>query len=349
MERKEMEPREAFEKVQDELRRANDELTRKQVELETIYETVGIIHSTLDIREVGRIIKNILNKILKVNAYTLMVYDNVVKDFVFQTGQGFSKDTKEEIFSRVKESNGAWLNSPGAHDKNKTISKEKLSFMCIPLRAHNRLVGGFCTLTETANKLTEEDIELISVVATQMALAVENSMLYEMTKKLAITDGLTELYNYRYFQKQLANELSRAKRYNRPLSVIMLDVDDFKNYNDTYGHPRGDEALREIARILSNNSRESDIVARYGGEEFVVILPETDEKGAFCVAEKIKDATASHLFFGKKKRDEHMTLSLGVAQNAEQLSNIRSLIKAADEALYQSKQEGKNRITIAKH
>jgi len=349
MERKEKELREAVEKAQNELRMVNDELTRKQVELETIYETVEIIHSTLDIKEVGCIIKDILNKILKVNAYTLMVYDNVVKDFVFQTGRGFSKDIKEEIFSRVKESNGVWLNSPGAHGENKTISKEKLSFMCIPLRAHNRLVGGFCTLTETANKLTEEDIELISVVATQMALAVENSMLYEMTKKLAITDGLTELYNYRYFQKQLANELSRAKRYNRPLSLIMLDVDDFKKYNDIYGHLKGDEVLREIARILNNNSRESDVVARYGGEEFVVVLPETDEKGAYCVAEKIREATATHLFSGKKKRDEHMTLSLGVAQNSEQLSNIRSLIKAADEALYQSKQEDKNRVTIAKH
>ncbi len=339
--------RETLQGAQNELIRAKGELSRKQAELETIYRTIKIIHSTLDINEIARIIKDVLNKVLKFDAYTLMVYDNVAKDFVFQTGKGFSKGTQEEILSRARESKGDWLEDFGSLGKVSPISKDKYSFKCIPLRAHDRLVGGFCTLTETASDLSKENIELITVVATQMAIAVENSILYEMTKKLAITDELTSLYNYRYFRNRLAGELSRAKRYNRPLSLIMLDLDDFKNYNDTYGHLQGDKALRETAKIMVRNCRESDMVARYGGEEFVIILPETDKQGALSVAEKVRQAAEVHHFPGKQKRNQHITLSLGVVQNSEKISSPKSLVKMADAALYKSKREGKNRVSVA--
>lgn len=277
----------------------------------------------------------------------MMVYDSVVNDFVFRTGRGFSTDIQDEILSRAKENKGEWLETFGVKCKP-VRDEEKYTFMCIPLRAHNRLVGGFCTLTETVKDLAKEDIELISVVATQMALAIENSMLYEMTKKLALTDDLTRLYNYRYFRKSLSNELGRTKRYKRPLALIMLDLDDFKEYNDNFGHPKGDGLLKEVGRLLARCCRESDVVARYGGEEFAAILPETDEQGALAVAEKIRKLLEAHHFSGAKKRDQHITISLGIAQNSEKLSSTKDLIKAADEALYKSKREGKNRTTIAK-
>ncbi|MDO8886372.1 sensor domain-containing diguanylate cyclase [Candidatus Oleimmundimicrobium sp.] len=335
-----------LQEAQDELSEIRAELSRKQKELEMIYRTVKDIHSTLDIKEIAHIIKEILNKVLGLDFYSLMVYDKLEKDFVFQTGKGFSKSVQEQILKQAREHKTDQPEGFSFSTEKKTASKEKHSIRCMSLYAHNCLVGEFCTLMENLNSLSEEDFELITVVATQMAIAVENSILYEMTKRLATTDGLTGLYNYRYFRNKLSGELSRASRYNRPLSLIMLDLDDFKSYNDTYGHPQGDKLLRKIAKILTGNCRGSDIVARYGGEEFVVILPETDEQGAFSVAEKVRQAVKEYRFIDGQKRNKHITISLGVAQNSDKLSGPKDLVKKADEALYKSKQEGKNRTTV---
>ena len=171
----------------------------------------------------------------------------------------------------------------------------------------------------------------------------------EVYEKLAHTDGLTELYNYRFFQRLLGVEMSRAQRFRRPLSLIMLDVDDFKMYNDLYGHQAGDQALRQLARLLRRSSRSYDLVARYGGDEFVVILPETDKKTAAEVAERIRTVV-------EKTRIEdahhglgwHITASLGIASFAEDAAEKADLIHKADQALYHAKSCGRNRIALSR-
>jgi two-component system, cell cycle response regulator len=169
----------------------------------------------------------------------------------------------------------------------------------------------------------------------------------EVYEKLAHTDGLTELYNYRFFQRLLSVEMSRAQRFQRPLSLIMLDVDDFKMYNDVYGHQAGDQALRQLARLLRRSSRSYDLVARYGGDEFVVILPETNKKTAAEVAERIRT-------FVEKTRIEdehqglgwHITASLGIASFPEDAAERADLIRKADQALYHAKTCGRNRTSL---
>jgi diguanylate cyclase (GGDEF)-like protein len=169
-------------------------------------------------------------------------------------------------------------------------------------------------------------------------------MLYELTKKLSITDELTKVYNYRYLQSQLGVEVRRAERYRRPLSLIMIDIDNFKSYNDEFGHLRGDIALFEVAKIIQENCRSVDIVARYGGEEFVVILPETTDEGAKKVGERIRKAVSSHQFLGKQnKRTEKFTVSVGVSPYWDGASQ-KEIIQKADEALYQAKRFGKNMV-----
>lgn len=163
----------------------------------------------------------------------------------------------------------------------------------------------------------------------------------------ANTDSLTSLHNHRYFQERLRSELKRADRYNRPLSVIMLDIDDFKILNDTHGHPVGDAVLQEVAEIMRQGARgDIDIVCRYGGDEFSIILPETDSVCAAPVAERIRENVANHVLTGKNGADVSATISIGVAEYPVHSSEREGLIMAADLALYQSKSLGKNRMTV---
>lgn len=166
----------------------------------------------------------------------------------------------------------------------------------------------------------------------------------ELYEKLAHTDGLTDLYNYRFFQQLLSVEMSRAQRFDRPLSLIMLDIDHFKAYNDLYGHQAGDHALRQLAALLRRSSRSYDLVARYGGEEFVIILPETGKGTASEVAERIRlrlDQTGPPHHDGRSGRP--FTISLGIASFPEDATDAGDLLRKADQALYQAKARGRNR------
>ena len=162
-------------------------------------------------------------------------------------------------------------------------------------------------------------------------------------EKIAVTDKLTGLYN-RYKFYQVANqELSRAKRHNRPLSLILLDIDQFKKINDSYGHDIGDYILKRIANLLKNNLRKYDLIFRWGGEEFLILAPETDAKGAMRLAEKIRKLIASQNF----ERAGNVRVSLGITELTPQDKEIDALIKRADTALYISKKEGRNRATLS--
>ncbi|MDH7480497.1 MAG: diguanylate cyclase [Armatimonadota bacterium] len=160
----------------------------------------------------------------------------------------------------------------------------------------------------------------------------------------ANTDGLTDLYNHRYFQERLGKELSRAERYGRPLSIIMLDIDHFKALNDTHGHPFGDVVLQEVAKLLVSSVRDIDVVSRYGGEEFAIILPESQASEAVAVAERLRSAVRRHCFIGKDGQSIPVTISLGVAQYPIHSTEREGLIMAADLAMYQAKSMGRNRV-----
>jgi diguanylate cyclase (GGDEF)-like protein len=162
------------------------------------------------------------------------------------------------------------------------------------------------------------------------------------------SDSLTGLFNMRYFRLQLAEEFSRSQRYNRPLTLLMIDVDNFKTYNDRNGHPAGDIVLKEISRILIRNVRGTDTVARYGGEEFVVLLPETPIEAGANVAEKIRKAVEDHFFpFAGNQSSDKPTVSIGVASYPDpHITSDQDLIEASDKALYVAKRSGRNRVAL---
>lgn len=177
----------------------------------------------------------------------------------------------------------------------------------------------------------------------EQTLAFEYALLYERTRQLAITDSLTQLYNFGYFWDRLKEERARAERYERLLSLILVDIDHFKFYNDHNGHPAGNEILRRISRILSEESREVDIVARYGGEELVILSPESNRRHAFLLAERIRQRIADTLFpYRQSQPGGRITVSAGVATYPIDASTEEGLVHCADQALYVSKGAGRN-------
>jgi diguanylate cyclase (GGDEF)-like protein len=169
----------------------------------------------------------------------------------------------------------------------------------------------------------------------------------EFYKKLSNSDELTELANYRYFSETLQKETSRAKRYNRPLSLMMIDIDDFKSCNDTYGHPAGDMVLKRIASLIKKNTRGCDLVARYGGEEFSVILPETSEEEAHVVTERIRESIDKFEFKTEDgKPIGNLSVTIGLSSIPKKANNKKELISTADSALYSGKASGKNCVVV---
>jgi diguanylate cyclase (GGDEF)-like protein len=187
------------------------------------------------------------------------------------------------------------------------------------------------------------------VTAAVLDIRVKRAIEYAQTKRLANTDGLTGLHNRRSFQERLQQEVDRANRYHRPLSLIMIDIDHFKTYNDTHGHVRGDDILVEVANTLKRLSRTSDIVARYGGEEFAFILPETDRTNAEALGKRLREQVEGCQFLGEVHLPgQTLTISVGIASYTPP-DTKEALLEAADMALYQAKREGRNRVVVWQH
>ena len=167
---------------------------------------------------------------------------------------------------------------------------------------------------------------------------------FEHQYKLATTDGLTELYNHRYFQDTLRKQIDSSKRYEQKFSLIILDIDFFKKFNDQYGHQIGDEVLRTVSNILKKNTRTTDYVCRYGGEEMSIILPQTSKTEALINAQRICDAVANTPLKISNNKEVNITISLGVSTFPENGESPQKLIEYADQALYNAKENGRNQV-----
>ncbi|MEW6233333.1 MAG: diguanylate cyclase [Chloroflexota bacterium] len=217
------------------------------------------------------------------------------------------------------------------------------TFACFPLKAEGEVVGVMPVASRQRHDFTPEDVALLKAIGNEVGMAIQNARLHEETKRLAITDGLTGLYNHRHFYQVLEAELARVARYDTQLSLLMVDIDHFKQYNDAYGHLAGDRLLQDLARLLTGLTREVDTVARYGGEEFVVVLPHTSKAGALALAERLRVSVESQLLPGSPS-GTRISISAGVATHPLDAVTAEELIHAADTALYQAKRSGKNKV-----
>jgi diguanylate cyclase (GGDEF)-like protein len=200
-----------------------------------------------------------------------------------------------------------------------------------------------------SRKISRETIVPVVNLANEASLALEMVDLHEQMRKMSITDGLTGLFNHREFYQQLRRELERARRYRHTVSLLIIDVDDFKRFNDRFGHLAGDLALRKIADLLRHCARATDVVARYGGEEFAVILPESTASGALMLAERIKTEVAVYNFLPQVPGEVHLTVSIGIYTAEEGAISEDQLVGYADQATYSAKDAGKNRVVVKTH
>lgn len=221
----------------------------------------------------------------------------------------------------------------------------ELTFFHLPLTAQKRVYGIIAVGGQPTPAFRREAPSILSLASNELAMILDNARLYEEAKKLAITDGLTRIYNHRFFQELFDKEFKRADRYNTVFSLIMLDIDHFKNINDTYGHLLGDEILKEMAMLIRGCLRSMDVVARYGGEEFAILLPETDLENAIQTAERIRMAVRNHEFGSSLGKRIAVTVSQGVTSYPSPgIFSKSDMVAKADAALYEAKESGRDRV-----
>ena len=200
-----------------------------------------------------------------------------------------------------------------------------------------------------AELYNQENVRLLTVLASHAISAIEDTLVFEKARRQVMMDALTQVYNHRYFQQNLRTELARSERNRTALSLIMADIDNFKKYNDAYGHPKGDEVLKKVAAIIQESVRDIDIVARYGGDEFAIILPQTDTNGALVVMNRIKSSIRKTPFYGRtKKRHVRFKITQGLAAYRKGFPHPESLIEKADRALLQAKKRGLSIVVTKK-
>jgi len=219
-----------------------------------------------------------------------------------------------------------------------------------PVEMFGKIVG---YIQMKSNKFyTEDEFRLFTIFSGIASISLTNAELFKKIHDLAITDDLTGLYVHRFFKERIEEEFDRAKSYNLPLSLIMIDIDHFKRINDTYGHSCGDEILKQLTKVLRKRARVTDIVARYGGEEFAVLMVQTGIEDAFQVAEEIRKIVEDEVFTVERPEDrllKHLlrlkvTVSIGVSEITKGMKDFTDLINSADSALYMAKKNGRNRV-----
>ena len=213
------------------------------------------------------------------------------------------------------------------------------SLLCLPLIVKDEAIGVInISNKKDRNLFNQDDLDFMGALANQAAIAISNAQLY----KLAITDSLTKLYTRRHFEYILDNELRRSQRYKHNMTLLMMDIDNFKAINDTYGHQIGDETLKQIADVILSTLRKMDMPSRYGGEEFAVILPETHKENSKKIAERLRKKISNILIRTKDKHEVSPTISIGLASFPFDTEDRSDIIGFADKALYFAKDSGKN-------
>jgi diguanylate cyclase (GGDEF)-like protein len=294
----------------------------------------------------------LLKSVVDCGALAMIIFSDFKVNFILTLFDHLSeeevKKIKKFLLTRVRDVAGKqqpkW-NIIEKGDKDKPTREPINTSLAIPI-AHQDVVLGELALFSYDHDAFENNKKTLELLTEDFSTLLDLLLLYENNRLLSITDGLTKVYNHRHFHEVLENEWLRSQRYHIPLSLLMIDVDHFKNINDRHGHQLGDIVLAGIARELAIHTRELDTVARYGGEEFAVILPQTDGEQAKVVAEKLREKVEEQLFHEQLKPHE-ITISVGVATAPPDMNTMKNFITAADAALYKAKEQGRNRVIMS--
>jgi diguanylate cyclase (GGDEF)-like protein len=337
-------------------------LARQLSELELLFETAQVLTSQLELPKLLDSLCEQVGKTLGCEEIAILLLDEPTGQLVVRTTLGFPDreaisgmrfDPGEGISGIVARTGKSLLipdiskDDRYLHYKGQHLADG--SFLCVPMLYQGRLAGLFNVRRARVDAFGDDEIRILTSLASTAALAITNAQLFDRLATLSLTDELTGLGNRRQLQQRAAEEVERAVRHGDPLSVLMIDIDHFKQFNDTHGRLRGDDVLRGVARTLRGVVRSIDIVARYGGEKFVVMLPRVARPEATLVAEKLRQAVAARPHPGSEGLpDSRVTVSIGVAAYPEDAKAIEPLLEASDRALLTAKQTGRNRVVATR-
>jgi diguanylate cyclase (GGDEF)-like protein len=353
----------AYQKYQKELEESRDKITKANIELENRLAEIFFTHeffkaltTHISVDEVASLISDGANGILGAEISCVYLLDGEKKVLFLRGYQGRNKNAfrrsikvGESIIGRAVFQKGPIVDhEPSQADTFLIDGRRIKSQSAVSLRMQDKVLGVLGIAMAGERVLSSQEQERFQNIANMGSLALQNALFHEELEWLSVTDRLTELYNYGFFQRRLSEEIHRAQRCGEPLALLMIDIDYFKEYNDVFGHPKGDLVLKKIAVILRENTRDIDTLVRYGGEEFAVILPATDKPQALTVAERIRRTVATTEFDGNKEIPKvNKTISIGLAGYPVDAKTPEELVEEADRALYAAKRKGRNRVEVA--
>jgi diguanylate cyclase (GGDEF)-like protein len=337
-------------KIEKELADAERAVAESQKELSILYEVSSAISQTINLNELFKIIFDTITGIdilnIEKKGGIFFIEDDRLK---LVSHMGFSDSLVDHhknlrvgdcLCGLAAKNKEVIITSKCTTDKRHTIAYPGMTehgHIIIPLNARGMVKGVLCLYLSPDVRVDESKMKMLDALGNQIGVAIDNARLYEETKKFSLHDSLTGLANRRMMHIVFDRSINRAKRYKEPFSVIMLDIDYFKKYNDTHGHFAGDRLLVELAGLIVHETREIDLVVRYGGEEFIVLLPETDLDKACEVAERMRETI---------EKKCATTISLGVSSYNMNKQTKDELIKDVDGALYNAKKRGRNRVEV---
>lgn len=333
-------------RVETEITRHNIELERMNLELQALHDVSLAINRTLDLDE---LVKEILHFLVQTDIFPFKMHGAIYlvenENVRLACVSGPSITPCKEVFPGQCRCGQAVVTGEVAISRN--IPEDGRQFLCgadsqgriiAPLKAAGKVVGVLSLYTRSDVDVSNNLLKLLTALGNQIGMALNNARLYQQTKSISLHDPLTGLPNRRFLEIQMEKCLVAANRYGEQLSIIMLDIDHFKKFNDTYGHVEGDRLLARLGGILSRDMRGADYAFRYGGEEFLILLPETDLFMGGEAAERLRKEI---------ELEAGVTVSLGVAAFGTSLQNMETLISSADAALYLAKKHGRNRVELS--
>ncbi len=329
-----------------------EDLRRTHDELQVLFEAAKAVSGTLDLRTVLDSLVTVTCRAFGYENGALLLVEADTGDLVVEAAYGYHHPV---VGVRVAVGTGisGWVARTGSPLMVDDVSQDLRYYqiddrirseMAVPLIAEGKVLGVFNIESTRLSAFGPRDLHLLGTLASYAVVAIQNARLYEQAQRLAITDGLTELYNHRYFYEALERLLERARRDAQPLAIIMAEIDRFKHHNDTYGHKSGDEVLRTIAGLLRRGSRPSDIVARYGGDEFMVVLPGASGAAAYETAERLRRTVEAYPLLANGDVITSVTMSVGVAAFPQDGATANALVEAVDRAQYIAKRSGGNKV-----
>ncbi len=340
----------------------NRKLEEKLLELYTLYNvSKSLMSLSLQLDGHFEIVMKLIHESLLVDEHCLMLFDQEKRELIVHASYGLDEKLINQITfkpgegipGRVAKSGKPMLINDISKKPNQHFYKGRKritgSFLSVPLKiGGNNIIGVLSFRKPEKNAFSKRDVELFSSVAEHVAVAIETAQVYEQTRELTNKDPLTSLYNRRYFFERFEKEVERAHRYRRILSILMVDLDHFKDFNDKNGHLKGDDVLKQTASILLSQIRTSDVLARFGGDEFIILLPETDRESAIIVADKLRSSIEESSFDGEENvPGGKLTVTLGLGTYPQDSNDALLLINFADKALYLGKNKGGN--TVCSH